>query len=88
MDILACEPIGNGNEHQVKGSPCCLVAQPIQSGTLQTGGTFAIITKNLHFLPRPSLLLTMPLESLQLLLDGLCLHLTMPDTRTETAILI
>src|SRR5207253_1572758 len=38
----------------------------------------SIITKDMLVLPRPSLMLTMRLQPLQLLLDGLCLHLTMP----------
>src|SRR5436309_2465216 len=78
MDILACEPIGSSDEDQIKGGTCHLVTEPIQSGTLQTGSSVAIITKDMLVLPRPSLLLTMRLQPLQLLLDGLCLHLTMP----------
>src|SRR5713226_4040067 len=78
MHILACKAVRSSDEHQVKGRTCDLIPEPIQSRTLQTGSTVPIVTKDIFVSPLPSLTLTMRLQPLQLLFDGLCLHLTMP----------
>jgi hypothetical protein len=76
MHIFARETIWGSYDHPIEIGTADLLSEPIEAWATQTRSTVAIIAKDMLFLPRPSLRLTVISYHLQLLLD--CLGLSLP----------
>ena len=55
VDILAGQPIGSSDDHQVKVGQGNLIAQAVKTRSLQTRSTVSVITKHMLILPFPSM---------------------------------
>src|SRR5262245_14230264 len=77
VDIFAGEAIWLGQEDDIKARLTNLIAQPVEAGTLERRPTVAFITKHGVLGPLPLLSLTMGLQPLQLLFNGLGLALVL-----------
>jgi hypothetical protein len=77
VDILTSQPIWSRHQHAIKVRLSYLITETVESWSLETGPAVAIGTYHAVISPFPSLQLKMGLESLQLLVNGLHLCLTL-----------
>jgi len=77
MHILTGEAVGRSDQHALKFGLGGAIPQAIQARTIQRRAAVAIIAKDVFVQELPALRLDMGLEPLQLLLNGLCLSLTL-----------
>jgi hypothetical protein len=77
MNILPGESIWGCHQHAIKVRLRDVIMEMVESWSLETGSAVAIITKHQVVSPFPSVQLKMGLESLQLLVNGLHLCLTL-----------
>jgi len=43
MDVVAGQPVGRGDQHQVELGQCSMVPQPVQAWSAQAGTAVAVI---------------------------------------------
>jgi hypothetical protein len=53
MDIVTCQPVGSGHEHQVKGGQGRAIPQPIQTRPVEFGPTIAVIAVDMFLRKMP-----------------------------------
>src|SRR3954468_3723275 len=84
MDIVPRKPIRIGDEDLVERGHGRPIAEPVEAGPLERGAAVAVVTEDVPLGQRPAPRLEMGPQPVDLLLDGLCLGLSLGrDTYTD-----
>ena len=77
MDIVSRQPIRIGDEDRVERGHGRPIAEPVEAGPLERGAAVAVVTEDVPLGQWPALGLEMRPQPVDLLVDGLCLGLSL-----------